>query len=426
MLTCCPACRTCFRITEAQLAVAQGKVRCGKCKTVFNARQHLQTPPGQSPAASAVTTPAPPAESQEELSPLTSKDTNYIDLFSAPEPESESKSESEPESEPEPEVSTPRYRYNDFTDEMLSEHELDDILAEMDQQLSSGIDNPGPELSDPLIMPDALQPAADDHQDELGEAIDSLFKDIQAEDVPADVSPIETEDAAWLTTDEASDLDSLTADAPASAPDDSQIDFPDETPELGEEPDEQQTTSSTSTEPDAVPLRLRDSLAVQPPQSRSWLATLGGSLLILLLLVLLIGQLILFRPLDVARLLPQTQPYLEQVCQQLPCHFQTRRDPEQIRLLDRDVRAHPEQDNTLLITATLRNQASFAQAYPDLRVTLFDLSGNKVAQRRFTPADYLGGLYTPFMQMQPDTPLHIRLEVLDPGANAVNFEFDVQ
>ena len=41
MYTCCPICKTNFNVTEAQLQVAQGKVRCGSCKNVFNARLHI-------------------------------------------------------------------------------------------------------------------------------------------------------------------------------------------------------------------------------------------------------------------------------------------------------------------------------------------------------------------------------------------------
>src|SRR5262245_60883029 len=35
--TRCPACRTAFRVTPAQLQVKAGQVRCGHCKAVFDA-----------------------------------------------------------------------------------------------------------------------------------------------------------------------------------------------------------------------------------------------------------------------------------------------------------------------------------------------------------------------------------------------------
>jgi predicted Zn finger-like uncharacterized protein len=43
MVTSCPACTTTFRITEEQLRQRQGKVRCGKCRGVFDAFKSLTT-----------------------------------------------------------------------------------------------------------------------------------------------------------------------------------------------------------------------------------------------------------------------------------------------------------------------------------------------------------------------------------------------
>lgn len=41
MLTRCPRCATTFRVTPDQLKIRQGKVRCGKCQSVFNALETL-------------------------------------------------------------------------------------------------------------------------------------------------------------------------------------------------------------------------------------------------------------------------------------------------------------------------------------------------------------------------------------------------
>lgn len=51
MNTQCPQCRTVFRIEQPQLDAAAGRVRCGQCGMVFDARRHLQkelplSPPG--------------------------------------------------------------------------------------------------------------------------------------------------------------------------------------------------------------------------------------------------------------------------------------------------------------------------------------------------------------------------------------------
>jgi len=39
--TRCPGCKTVFRVTEAQLVLRDGQVRCGHCRTVFNGREEL-------------------------------------------------------------------------------------------------------------------------------------------------------------------------------------------------------------------------------------------------------------------------------------------------------------------------------------------------------------------------------------------------
>lgn len=59
MLTCCPACATTFRVTPEQLKARAGKVRCGKCQTVFNA---LDTLADAAPAATAAASEARAAE----------------------------------------------------------------------------------------------------------------------------------------------------------------------------------------------------------------------------------------------------------------------------------------------------------------------------------------------------------------------------
>jgi predicted Zn finger-like uncharacterized protein len=46
-ITRCPNCSTSFRVTDDQLSAHQGKVRCGRCAFVFNARDFLQALPAE-------------------------------------------------------------------------------------------------------------------------------------------------------------------------------------------------------------------------------------------------------------------------------------------------------------------------------------------------------------------------------------------
>jgi hypothetical protein len=83
---------------------------------------------------------------------------------------------------------------------------------------------------------------------------------------------------------------------------------------------------------------------------------------------------------------------------------------------------HPNYERSLLITATLANRADFAQPYPLVEVLMTNIDQQIVARRHFTPEQYLpnhsGGNSFP-----ADSEVPLMLEILDPGNDAVGFEF---
>ncbi len=50
-----------------------------------------------------------------------------------------------------------------------------------------------------------------------------------------------------------------------------------------------------------------------------------------------------------------------------------------------------------------------------------DLNGQLLASRRFKPGEYLNGELKGQDEMPPQTPIHIALDILDPGPRAVNY-----
>lgn len=59
-ITRCPNCATAFRVTDTQLAAHQGKVRCGRCALIFNARDSLLPQPSVDlPEVAQAPVPAP-------------------------------------------------------------------------------------------------------------------------------------------------------------------------------------------------------------------------------------------------------------------------------------------------------------------------------------------------------------------------------
>jgi len=100
-----------------------------------------------------------------------------------------------------------------------------------------------------------------------------------------------------------------------------------------------------------------------------------------------------------------------------------RHEPAKLELLSRDIRPHPSVANALIISATLRNDAAFAQAFPAVEISLSDLDENRIAMRRFVPQEYLGDARSIAAGLAPGATAALVFEVADPGKNAVAFEF---
>lgn len=172
-----------------------------------------------------------------------------------------------------------------------------------------------------------------------------------------------------------------------------------------------------------IPKALRRNFEnFEAPMRPIW-QTMGMLALLVILSVGFLFQLIFFRSYELANRFPPLLPVLTSICSSLPCRYSGSIDVSQIELLNRDVRSHPTQKNALLISAAFINHASFDQPYPTIAVKLADLSGNIVATRHFKPEEYLDKIYSKFLLMESGTPIHITLAVLDPGDDAINFEF---
>ena len=118
------------------------------------------------------------------------------------------------------------------------------------------------------------------------------------------------------------------------------------------------------------------------------------------------------------------RPTMDRFCSILHCDLPLRTDLARIELLNRDVRKHPREKGALLVNATLVNHAGFAQPYPVLTISFSTLTGTPLAVRHFKPAEYLGQGVDIESGMVPDTPVHVVLEIEDPGEDAVSYEFN--
>lgn len=155
-------------------------------------------------------------------------------------------------------------------------------------------------------------------------------------------------------------------------------------------------------------------------------SSLRGPLLwgsgILLMLAALTMQYIYYHRIPFAQE-PSLRPLLARMCLITGCQLPAQRDLSRIELGKHLVQVHPRYVGSLLITANLVNRADFAQPFPIVEVVMTDLEQKQVARRRFMPGEYLiGG--NGQRDLPPSTEVPLMLEVLDPGNNAVGFEFN--
>jgi predicted Zn finger-like uncharacterized protein len=120
---------------------------------------------------------------------------------------------------------------------------------------------------------------------------------------------------------------------------------------------------------------------------------------------------------------PRFQQQIINLCKLLPCAQQAFSSPQQIRLVERNVFTHPVVNNALMVTGSFVNQAPFAQKMPDLLISLFDVQGRLIANRLFAANEYL--LEDRNRNVVPSgRPIQFRLEIVDPGTDALTYEFE--
>jgi hypothetical protein len=142
----------------------------------------------------------------------------------------------------------------------------------------------------------------------------------------------------------------------------------------------------------------------------------------LLLVATLVLQILLA---DRARLAADAawRPRLEALCGVFGCDLPPWREPSALRVTSREMRPHPSVPRALLVTASFSNEARFAQAWPQLELSLTDLDGQALGLRRFTPTEYLGSAPRS-ARIEPGQSALVTLEIADPGMRALAYRID--
>jgi len=147
------------------------------------------------------------------------------------------------------------------------------------------------------------------------------------------------------------------------------------------------------------------------PRYRTWPWVIAA----LLLLIVLLAQLAYFFRVDIAARLPELKPALISYCQLLKCSVPLPQHTDLISIESSALEADPAKENQITLNALLRNHASYAQAFPNLELTLNDSQDKPLARRLFMPADYLPPSESEVAGLQSNHELGIKLHLSTTG-----------
>jgi len=303
MRTCCPSCRTVFRVTSEQLRLRAGKVRCGQCRAVFNAIENivdgesLSLPPTAPAATTSGLKPPPLARASARAEPAPILD--------------------EPAATPAAVAGTSA------------------AAAAIDTTI----------LQEPAQGTDPSAPAAD-------------------ESLP--VAPL-SPDAAADNRSRAGETEGLSAPSPWLA-------------------------------------ELPGTVASPERSVRTTFRVVA-----VLLACALIGQLLFHLRGSIAISAPVLRPVLEALSAAFGSEIPLPRQAMLVSIETSDLQADPGRDKLLVLQATLRNRAAWAQAYPALELTLTDTRDKVIARRVLLPEEYLSPAALESASFAPNAEIELRL-----------------
>lgn len=444
-VTQCPHCQTSFRVSHAQLSVARGVVRCGACLQVFNAARQLLEQRAIDDSEKVALAAVPVIIEQPRAEPR---------LESEPGPTLTPKPTSEP-------ISETGKAPDDDDPWQVSEMELDNLnldeeLARLEQRETRRPDtfaSPASDIGNGNGNGNgnvSLTAKRDTRQADEAAWVDTVHNDdvehlselhaevIEHTDTSEEPDPLSDNDRTEpsLSLDKHLDDDEPRVPVviqhkalPAEKAERwSAVDDDDEDHDDDHEPEPEQRGKRSRSEPavrDQTLLDLTDDplqLDWQRPKPR-WGRRFAWGLLILLALAGLAVQYVWYHFDQLARQ-DQYRPWFQQICPQIGCKVPSKVDISQLKSSNLVVRSHPEFQGALVVDAIIYNRAPFSQPFPLLELRFSDTGGQLIASRRFKPSEYLSGEMAGKEEMPPQTPIHIALDILDPGAKAVNYSLN--
>ncbi len=430
MLTQCPGCQTVFRVTSTILRAAHGQVRCGRCNHQFDAIEQLLD--GEEPQVEA-------APSETQPSTAGSKPVEY---------EAAALSHEEIVLEgTRIEISGIYRRVED------DEHTDNPVHARtIVEEFNSGAEdwvlpfNQDEEAGQQPLQTDDRTATTDD-LDEADTEVEDVEQELAEASLAEAIASLDAqslqEQQRNLNTDQFTlaaigQLSSRNAHIAAS-------NLPDELPgnvsgdPAGNRANDQ---DSDAIAPDAAPFTTEQTssrsshslhdlldkpdldqspelLLSQPAPALRWPWAVASGVLALLL----IAQVLHHSRATLARH-PSFGPQLTRLYAALGQPLSPQWQLQAYSIKQWGIVSDPQTTGTLRVRASVTNGAAFAQPYPWLQLSLEDRFGAQVGARSFKPEEYLGNASQATHLLAAGESANVDLAIVDPGADAVGFQFD--
>ena len=411
MFTVCPKCALTLVVTAADLRVAQGYVRCGRCLNVFNALARLsEERPGTEPPTGGEAVEG--LVSAEEAAPV-EEPASTEDAAPAEEP---APVEERAHDTPQQQV-TSSFVEDDETGEI--EFELDPSILVTSVRAPEALEETGdldvqesppapgetaparPAIAPPQPAMEALHPAVVPAQPAVTAAHASLAP---AQSTTAGSAPV---------TESRAEPASVTDGSPANVPLNATSVSERAESSLPKDTGVGLQTNTVQEGPEAA-----IELAAQPPRAGlAW--KLGAGALAVLLLLQIVNH---YR--DALASSPGIGRPLSTLYSALGVKLAPRWNIHAYDVRQLGASAAGVAAGQIVVRASVKNTASRAQPLPLLRVTLQDRFGNRIAARDVPPGDYLPSSVARASLLAAGSRVDATMVFVDPGPQAVGFEID--
>jgi hypothetical protein len=112
---------------------------------------------------------------------------------------------------------------------------------------------------------------------------------------------------------------------------------------------------------------------------------------------------------------------IESMCETLGCKIELPQQAEHVSIEVSDLQPDPRQKERLVLAATLKNRAAFAQAFPYVELTLTDSRDRALARRVFPPDVYLSVQAKEEAGFAPNAEQTVRLLIDAAGVGATGY-----